>query len=116
MPSFSNYAFSRTEDGIISVSISPPTPIGGWNIEFNAYDHFDGNSGRIKKSCDSGFCTNQSGITITNSGNGQFNIFLYKLGVTDASGFQYGNMAWTIERMNSGFHTVVSEGFLSLNP
>ena len=112
MPVIADFNLVRYEDGTLTISLSPPTPIGGANIRFLVQHHFGGISGLIQKSVASGYNA-VSGITVTNSGQGVFNVALRSV---DTSGFEYGNYAYTTERLDSGSRTVISEGFMKLLP
>lgn len=104
---------ARWEDGILTVELTPPTPIGGWDIRFKVQKRFGIASGLIQKSAASGFVAGQSGITFVNSGTGIINIAIQK---PDTSGLDFGNYAVSIQRVNSGFQTALSQGFLILYP
>lgn len=99
-------------DTTIGVQLTPAVAIGGWNIEFEMKTHFGGVSGIITKSVASGF-NGASGITVTNSGEGLFNI---SIRAGDTSGLLYAPYAYTTRRDDSGFKTVLTEGFCNLVP
>ena len=102
----------RMDDGILTVSMAPPVAVDGWSIRFEVFKHFGGVSGMMLKSYASGY-NGVSGITITNSGQGVFNV---RLNQVDTSGLEYGNYACQITRMNSGARTVIDEGFITITP
>lgn len=105
---------AKFEDGILTVSLSPPTAIGGWDIRFHSQKRFGTiTSGAVIKSCSSGFGAGQSGITVVNSGQGIMNI---RINEANTSGWEFGNYAATVQRFSSGFRTVLSQGFLILYP
>lgn len=106
-------SIARNEDAVLAITMAPPVNIAGWNIRFRAQHRFGGLSGFITKSAASGFGGGQSGITIANSGTGAFNV---RLNSPDTSGQEYGAYAYTAERMDSGFRTVLTEGYLILSP
>ena len=112
MPVIADYSFVKFDDGTITVGLQNPTPIGGWDIRYVVTRRFDGSSGLIVKSVASGY-NGQSGITITDSGQGVFNIALNGI---DTSGLNPGNYASKCERTNSGFHTTLTLGYLLLLP
>ncbi len=112
MPVLVDFSLSRPESATLTVSMTPAVPIGGWSIQFQALKRFGGISGLITKSVSSGF-NGLSGITVTNSGQGVFNISLYS---SDTSGLSYGNYAYSNMRLDSGFITVLTEGYLQLIP
>lgn len=107
MPILQDFTLATTEDGTLSITMTPATPIGGWSIQFLMTNRANGVSGIILCSVASGY-NGQSGITIVNSGTGQFNISLFG---SQMSGFNYGNYFYLASRTDSGFHTNLSEGF-----
>jgi|ERR1700738_2969774 len=111
MPILIDYTLGKNEDGTLSISMVPQTNIGGWNILFTQTKRIGGTP-IITKSVASGF-NGMSGITITNSGNGTFNVAL--LG-SEMSGQDPGNYAFKIERLDSGAATIISTGFRLANP
>lgn len=113
MPVQADYSFVRMDDGTITVGLQEPTNIAGWGIQFQVSKRFDGGSGLIVKSMASGFVNGQSGITMVNAAQGIFNI---NLNGVDTSGLQPGNYASKCERINSGFHTTLTVGYLILLP
>lgn len=102
----------RYEDGTFVVELNNPTPIGGWTIDFLVQKRFGGLSGLIHKQVASGF-NGASGITITNSGQGVFQIALNSV---DTSGLDYGNYAYATQRLDSGSRTLINEGYISILP
>lgn len=104
---------ARWEDGILTVALDPPTPIAGWDLRFKVQKRFGIASGLIEKVSSSGFVGGQSGITVVNSGAGVINIAINK---PDTSGLAFGNYACSVQRVNSGFQTALSQGFLILYP
>lgn len=112
MPVIVNITISRYEDAVLTIGLEPPTPVGGHTIQFQTLRAFGGVSGLINKYVASGL-NNQSGINITNSGQGIFNVRINEL---DTSGWNYGNYAYQVKRLDSGFATVYTEGFINLVP
>lgn len=112
MPVISDFSLSQREDVTLNVSISPPTAIGGQNLQFMMLNRFGGVSGIITKSVSSGF-NNVSGINITNSGNGNFNVSIVSL---DTSGLDFKPFAYLIQRLDTGNRTVISEGYVCILP
>lgn len=108
-----NYSLQRSEDVTLQVSMVPPTNIAGWNIQFLSQLHFGGLSGLITKSCASGYGGGQSGITVINSGQGQFNI---SIASQDTSGFQFAPYSYCTTRLDSGSVSVLNEGFVNILP
>ncbi len=111
MPVISDFVLGLGEDGVLTVSLAPPTAIGGWDIEFLQSRHCGSASGIITKYVGSGF-NGASGITITNSGYGVMQIALF---AREMSGYDPGNYAYQVLRLTSGSRTVLSEGFRIAN-
>jgi hypothetical protein len=112
MPSQTDMSLTRFEDGVFIVSMAPSVNISNWTVRFQAQKRFGGISGFMLKSIASGY-NNQSGINITNSGQGQFNV---QLNSVDTSGLDYGVYTYCCERLDPGARTVLSEGFITLLP
>lgn len=108
-----NLCIGLGEDKTITVNLNPAVPIGGWDLRAKIQNDFGGLSGFIQKSCASGYGDGASGIQITNSGQGQFKILFDSI---DTSGLQYKNYSFTCERFNSGYHTVIALGYLTVTP
>ena len=113
MAIYSNFSLIRYEDGILSVSLTNPTNISSWNIQFRASKRFGSCSGLIIKSADATYQNGQSGITYTNAAQGQFNI---RIDSVDTSGLEFGNYAFAIERLDPGNRTDLAEGYLLILP
>lgn len=107
MPILQDFTLGVNEDGTLSIPMVPATPIGGWTIQYNMMKYFGGVSGIATKYLSSGF-NGASGITVTNSGQGIFNVSLF---ASDTSGLQFGSYAYTITRTDSGSHTNICEGW-----
>lgn len=113
MPVLADFKFSRYTDGLLTLSVEPPTPIAGWSVEMNVQRNFGGVSGVMPtKSYASGYW-GVSGIAILNSGAG---IMQIKIDASDTSGLEYGNYAGQIVRVDSGSRTILSEGYLMVVP
>jgi hypothetical protein len=110
MPIYADFGIGKLEDGTLSVDMRPPVPIGGWSMLFFVQHRFGGISGIYQASIASGF-NNMSGINITNSGEGQFNVSLPSIW---GSGLDFGNYAYSCQRVDSGSRTILAEGFISL--
>lgn len=102
----------RYADGLLTIAIHPPTPVGGMDLRFTVMKQFGANTSLITKSAASGL-NNQSGINITDSGQGIFKINLQSV---NTSGLEYGNYACVIENLTSGNRAVLAEGWLQLLP
>ncbi len=112
MPILADFSLSRLEDATLTVSMAPPTPIGGWMLRFWMQNRFGGISGFAQAYVSSGY-NGQSGINVINSGQGVFSVTIPSMAT---SGLDYKNYAYAIERLDSGFRTVISEGYVLLLP
>lgn len=112
MPVISDIPQVQYSDGLLTISLEPPTAIGGHTIQFDVMKRFGNVSGLVRKSVSSGFNA-VSGITVTNSGEGVLQISLYE---SELSGTPYGNLAFQLRRMDSGMATVLSEGYIQRTP
>lgn len=99
------------EDGILTVTMTPPVSIAGWALQFQMSKRAGGTP-LVTKSMDSTHTTGQSGITMVNAGQGVFNVANW---AAEVSGLDNGNYYFNVQRLNSGFFTLVSEGFRLLN-
>lgn len=111
MPSEANYPLVRYEDGLLTVGLAPPTDVGGWAVQLTVMKHFGG-SGFILRSVASGYI-GVSGMTILDSGVG---VFQASINSPDSSGRDPGNYAFLLERVDSGFNTVLTRGYMTLTP
>jgi hypothetical protein len=107
-----DFRYIQYKAGTLTVGVTPPVPIGDWDIRFQVTKRFGGASGLIQKYYSSGY-NGASGITIVDSGAGIFNIGLKSV---DTSGLMWGNYAYTAERRNSGVEGTISLGTLILLP
>lgn len=105
---FSQFRMVSYSDGLVTIALEPPTAIGGWTIEFKVTKFFGGSSGLITKSCSSGYGGGQSGITVTNSGQG---ILQVRINAADMSGQDAGAYPFQCKRTDSGFATPTSQGY-----
>jgi len=90
----------------------PPVDMGGWDVRFTMWRRFNyisgSVSGLIRKSMASGYGNGVSGITLTNSGTGIFNV---SIAPNDFSGhFDPHAYAYRIERFDSGNANILVEG------
>lgn len=113
MPVYKDFNLVRYEDGTLIVSMTPPIPIGGWDISFSVNKHFGMGigSGLINKYVGSGY-NNQSGINITNSGNGVFSVSIRSM---DTSGVDAGSYVYSIDRVTSGNRSSLTQGYFTVN-
>ncbi len=110
MAVYQDFSLIRYEDGVLNFNMEPPEPVGGWSVSFQVFRRFLSTTPLITKSISSGF-NNQSGIVVANSGLGQMNITLNAI---DTSGFDPGNYAFRIQRLDSGNAFTMTEGYLLL--
>jgi hypothetical protein len=106
------YYLSQFSDGMLTIGMAPPQPIGGWSIRLEVLNAFGGMSGLIQKYCASGY-NGVSGITVVNSGEG---IMQVQFNSPDTSGMNYGNYPIVVEALQSGGRTPICEGYFTLGP
>lgn len=112
MPVFSNFTWTKFDDGNLLINLDPPTAIGGQNLAFNLGRYFGGEMGTIVKTAASGF-NGVSGLTVVNSGQGQMSVALTSL---DTSGLDFGNYSYKVARTTSGQVAAFTEGYCLLGP
>lgn len=110
MPVNMDWSLVRYEDGVVNFGMDPPQAVGGWGVTFTVTKRFGSDAAIMTKSMASGF-VGVSGITMVNSGQGQFNINIWE---ADTSGLQPGNYACRIDRTDSGNKTLLTQGYLLL--
>lgn len=119
----SDFQLAISEDGLLTVQMAPPIPIGSWSIAYVQTRRFGGEnlynlsgisqfSGMICKWASSGFNA-VSGITIANSGAGIFNVNLW---AADMSGQAFGDYAYRTLRTDSGAMAYLSQGYRIATP
>ena len=106
----SDIAYTRMEDGVLTIGLAPPTAVGGWAAQFTVLKRFGGVSGLINKFTSSGY-SNVSGIQVTSSGNGIFGVTINSY---DTSGLDPGAYVYQFSRTTSGSYDVLSEGYFLL--
>lgn len=107
-----DFGIIRYEDGIITVNLTPPVAITGWSIVWTCQKRFGNTPDPVAvRSASSGF-NGVSGITVTNAGQGVFTIQLPTQ--AEMSGRDFGNYANSAIRTDSGYRTVLSQGFMQL--
>jgi hypothetical protein len=104
-----DFAYTIRNDGTLGITLAPPIPVGGQSFVFGVGVRLGGSMNLIQKSIASGFAG--SGITITNSGNGQFNV---TIAAQDTSGWSPGNYAYQFQRTQSGQFSTAVEGYMIL--
>lgn len=117
MPVHMDFAYTRMEDGTLTISLTPPIPVGGQDWAFRCGKRFGGGMDLIQKSVSSGFSASSgvpmSGIQVINSGQGVFQIALNS---PDTSGLDYGNYSFSFARTMSGQYSTAAEGYMLLEP
>lgn len=110
-----NYSQVLRTDGNLAIGMVPATNIGGWGLRFTVYERWLATSGVLQKTCASGFAGsgNLSGIVVTNSGNGQFNI---PIRAQDTSGLNSQVYVYDVWRTDSGYVTPLVQGNFVLKP
>lgn len=110
-----DFPFARYEDGLLTVSMAPPTAVGGSSLRFSVTKRFGASLSGVElvKSCASGYGDGVSGVTVLNSGTG---IFRISLSEADTSGMAPGCHAAAVERLDSGNRKTLCEGYLILAP
>ena len=112
MSTLLDFALGQREDGTLVFSMIPPTNIENWTIQYTEMHRFGGISGLVIKSTASGY-NGVSGINITNPTQGIMNISIASI---DSSGRDYGCYAFSIQRLDSGAVTILSEGYRLITP
>lgn len=103
-----NFPLAVNEDASVTIPLTPPTAIGGWDLRFQVGPRPGFVSGYLTRSTASGF-NNVSGVNIVNSGAGIFEVDLRS---SDFSGLDQGAFWWQAERLDSGSRTVLANGWL----
>lgn len=107
MPINADFRMHEGEDGTLTVFLTPPTAIGGWDLEYRQMKK-GAISGQILKTSVSGF-NGVSGVNILDSGLGQLRVNVFG---SEMSGQDPGNYPFTISRLTSGSNSLLVEGFL----
>lgn len=107
MATLTDFSLFLIEDGTLSVSLVPPTPLGGFGIQFVMTKRLGGST-IILKSMNSGYSNGESGVSMVNSGTGVFNVSLY---ASECSGLDAGAYSYTVNRTTSGKATALTEGY-----
>ena len=114
MPVLVDYQVVQFQDGSLTVTLTPPTAIGGQDIRFVITKRFGPDcSGLVTKSMASGYGNGASGITVLDSGAGKIRIDLWS---RDTSGLDPGNYVCNLERLDSGSRTSLTKATLTLMP
>lgn len=106
MPVFSDFALGRLENGSLTISMSPPTGISGWSLQYIQTRRLGGTA-IVSKFAASGY-NNVSGINVTDGARGVLSVALTP---GEMSGFTDGTYSYQVLRINSGLQTVISTGY-----
>lgn len=106
MAVIADFILASSEDGVLVISMTPPTAIGGWTLVYSQSLRAEGIP-FITKSVASGYSA-ASGITVTNSGEGVFQVNFF---APEMSGYSDGAYYYSISRTDSGYRTIVAEGY-----
>ncbi len=98
-------------DGVLVVSMAPPTNISTWAIDYQQSLRAGGDP-FITKSTAPGF-NGVSGITVINPGLGTLSVALF---AAEMSGRQDDSYYYAIRRTDSGFASVLVEGYRLCSP
>ena len=112
MAALVDFSLARQEDGSLNIAMAPSVNISGWSLQFTLLKSFGGISGIVIGSCASGF-NGVSGISVINGLQGNFTC---TIGSQFTSGLGWGAYAYDIQRLDSGFRTVLVEGNMLLLP
>lgn len=110
MSVISDYGIVKYEDGVLTVNLTPPVAVGGWAMAWTLQKRFGHTGNPIAVNYLSSGFNGVSGITVTNSGQGTIQIQLPPQSVM--SGRDFGNYANELRRVDSGFNTSLTQGFM----
>lgn len=113
MPITVNFELPRGTDGILTLQMEPPVNTSGWDIHFQVQKRFGASSGLFDAWCGSNGLNNVSGINMRDGNQGILDITVKGI---YTSGLPFANYAHTTTRTNSGFNTLLSQGYLALTP
>lgn len=110
-----NFTLPASQDGLVQISLAPPTSISGWTIQWDLMYQMGSLSPIVSKFMSSGFTSGQSGITLVHGDKGVFNVQLF---ASEISGVSLGTgvLAHNSHRIDSGFATPINAGFRLLAP
>lgn len=101
-----SFAWYISSDGLLTINISPPAPVGGRSLQWSVLNQQYGISGLIQKYLSSGY-NGASGISILNSGQGVLNIHING---SDTSGWQAGCYFHQLVATDSGLSVTMLTG------
>lgn len=116
MPDFQTFNLPKLSDGVLTINMTPPFAVGGLAFRFTLAERFDASTSGIilTRSCDSGYGGGQSGVTVTDSGQGQFQVTTPT--PEEMSGRNPGNYAYQFECLSSGQRGPLTQGYCVLGP
>lgn len=111
MPVINDFAWVQYDDGVLTIGLQPPVPIGGLSFQLTITKRLGGTPITIK-SMTSGFY-GVSGMQIVNSGQGIMQATVLS---SDTSGLDCNNFAYQVRQTDFGANKVVAEGYEVLMP
>lgn len=105
-PTIANVSFYKGEDVDLTVTLSPPTNITGWSLQFTLRKQYGDAAALLTK-------TIGAGITVTDATNGVFKVALAS---ADSAGLELKAYVYDIQRTDAGNRTVLTIGNLTLLP
>lgn len=110
MPLFGIFPLVRDTDALIPIELVPPVSVAGWATTFEVSRNIGGNA-FVNKYAASGYVGGQSGIAVTDASTGKFAI---RFNARDMSGQDPGGYGFKFSRLDSGYVTVLVDGFVNL--
>ena len=107
MPAYTEFEIAQWSDGVLTVALNPPFPVGGVSIIFTMSKR-DGGSPLVSKVCNSGYGAGQSGIIVTNSGQGKMSVIFSP---PEVSGLSPGAYQIRMTALISGKTVPVLQGY-----
>jgi hypothetical protein len=116
MPVEVDFGLVKYEDGLLTLTLTPPTDVSQWPVRFTLSRRFGSENPLVRKYNISGMVSTQSGAYVSgvaaiNPSQGVFGVEI--LG-SDLSGQQPSNYAFAFERLSSGYRTVLARGYLTM--
>ena len=113
MPVYSNISLVQYEARTLAITVSGGmSGMSGAAVVFQARARWQGESGLIVKSMNSGFITAESGITLTSMPSGTLTL---TFNTADTSGLISRGFTWDLVRTTSG-RTVTNAGYFHILP
>lgn len=111
MPEIANFDTPKFADGVITITLVPPQNVGGLSFVCAFGKRFGVSSSGIlfSRQVTSGYGGGQSGITVTNSGQGVFQVTAPT--PEEMSGRDPGNYAYEFYATDSGGRGPLSQGY-----